>query len=264
MPFAEYRGGGPLVANVQSMENRWDSEWTVSARGIDLSDMAANENWAHIRRHLPTGRVLEAGCGIARWVAFFQDNGYSAYGLDYSATAIEKSKALWPKLPLTQGDLRAMPYADSFFDGIVSLGAIEHDIQGPAAALADMCRVLRPGGTLYCTVPCMNWIRRAGFLALQNWVVRQPVIRRLAGRGPDVEFFEYVFTPAEYARVIEAAGFELIELVPLNPYCTETKGLLRRKLIQSVHRRLPWCQAHMMAAICRKPCGVPAHPSPQE
>ena len=191
--------------------------------------MTANENWPRIRQSIPVGRVLEAGCGIARWVAFLDSVGYETYGLDYSVAAIEKSLARWPNLRLSQGDLRAMPYDDGFFDGIVSFGAIEHDIKGPQAALSEMYRVLRPGGVLYCTVPCMNWIRRAGFLSLQNWIVRNPSIRRLTGRAPDVEFFEYVFTPAEYAAALEVAGFDLIELAPLSPYCTGIQGSHQEK-----------------------------------
>jgi SAM-dependent methyltransferase len=253
MPFAEYRGGGKAAANIQSMESRWDTEWNCKIEEVKLFKMEGNENWARIQTKLPFGRVLEAGCGIAKWVAFLEKLGYEAYGLDFSAVAIQKSLQIWPTLRLSQGDLRAMPYADGFFNGIISFGAIEHDINGPQAALTEMYRVLRPGGMLYCTVPCMNWIRRAGLLSLQNRVVRNRVIRRLSGRQQDVEFFEYVFTPNEYASALRAAGFELIELVPLNPYSIESKGRIRRWMIQKVHNKWPWCQAHMMAALGRKP-----------
>jgi SAM-dependent methyltransferase len=251
MPFAEYRGGGKTVKSFGSMTSRWDAEW-IGSEDVS-SSLVSNENWLSIQRAIQKGgRVLEAGCGIAKWVAFLSKAGYEAHGLDYSKVAIERSLSLWPELRLARGDLRAMSYEDNFFDAVVSFGAVEHDINGPDAALAEMHRVLRPGGILYCTVPCMNWIRRAGYLHLQNWVVRNSLIRRLTGRQPDVEFFEYVFTPREYLRHLKKAGFSIKELIPLSPYCIETKGPVRRRLIQALHRRLPWCQAHMMAAICLK------------
>ena len=247
MPVAEYRGGGRRGANVQSMESRWDSEWICLQRLEDISGLASNESWDSIRRNIPPGRVLEAGCGLAKWVAFLDSIGYEAYGLDYSDVAIQQSLAIWPNLRLLRGDLRKMPFDDSFFDGIISFGAIEHDIKGPQAALADMYRVLRSGGFLYCTVPCMNWIRRAGYLSLQNWCVCNRVIRWLAGRRQDVAFFEYVFTPSEYKTMLAKAGYDVIKLIPLSP-----RGYQNR-LNKFIHRRWPWCQAHMMAAICKKP-----------
>jgi SAM-dependent methyltransferase len=237
---------------LMTMESRWESEWRLVDSAGDVAALATNENWLRIRSHMPSGRILEAGCGIAKWVAFLDRVGYETHGLDYSAIAIRKSLGLWPKLRLAQGDLRAMPYADAFFDGIVSFGAIEHDVNGPQDSLTEMYRVLRPAGVLYCTVPCMNWIRRAGYLALQNWVVRNQTIRRLSGRGPDVMFFEYVFTPAEYVKALEAAGFEVVELVPLDPYCLASTPIIRRMVKQVVHKQWPWCLAHMMAAVCRK------------
>ncbi len=234
-----------------SMTNRWDAEWGGSE--VVSSELSTNENWPMIRRAIPeSGRVLEAGCGIAKWVAFLAQAGYEAHGLDYSKVAIERSLSLWPKLRLARGDLRAMPYEDNFFDAVVSFGALEHDINGPDAALVEMQRVLRSDGILYCTVPCMNWIRRAGYLHLQNWIVRNSLIRRLTGRSAEVEFFEYVFKPHEYLATLRNAGFSVKELIPLSPYCIEAKGPGRKRFIQALHRRVPWCQAHMMAAICIK------------
>jgi SAM-dependent methyltransferase len=267
MPFVEHRGGGKAHVNVASMESRWDAVWSMQCEA-DASRMATSEHWASIKRSIPSGRVLEAGCGVARWVAFLDMAGYEAYGLDYSKTAVEKSLALWPNLRVRQGDLRAMPFDSDFFDGVVSFGAVEHDVNGPGDALAEIYRVLRPGGMLYCTVPCMNWLRRTGLLALSDWVVCNRTIRRLAGRGVDVEFFEYVFKPTEYHAAIQGAGFDQVELIPLSPRDTGERRPVRRRVVRIVHQRWPWCLTHMMAAVCRKPqpgtCTLSLISSPRE
>ena len=123
MPFTEHRGGGKASANVTSMQKRWDAEWQ-SCTGAGIPDLTSSENWPWVREYIrPPARVLEAGCGFARWVAFLNAQGYEAYGLDYSPVAVERSLAAWPKLRLTVGDLRRLPYEDGFFDGIVSFGA---------------------------------------------------------------------------------------------------------------------------------------------
>lgn len=252
MAFAEYRGAGKNGASFLSMQDRWDAEW--SGVGPAEADLARHENWNAIQRLMPVGgRLLEAGCGLAKWVAFLDAQGFEAHGLDYSPVAIRQSLSRWPGLRLACGDLRAMPYAECTFDGIVSFGAVEHDPEGPGRSLAEMYRVLKPGGILYCTVPCMNVIRRSGLLRLENAAVRNSVIRRLAGRRGKAIFFEYVFTTREYRTHLGAAGFAVKELLPLKPYCIENRAGFLRWAMMALHRKAPWIQAHMMAAVCVKP-----------
>lgn len=238
------------------MDQRWDCEWATTKNEQSVSRLAWDENWPWIRAYLKRPcRILEAGCGLAKWVKFLQDQGYEVWGIDYSAEAIARSKVLWPELKLQKGDIRALPFDENFFDGILSFGAIEHDINGPDAALREMYRVLRPNGILYCTVPCMNYSKRLGLLALQDWIVRNRTIRKLTGRNPDdVEFFEYVFEPEEYVNILKSTGFILLKLVPLGPHSLYlgSKGSFRFKIIGSIHTSWPWVFAHMMAGICRK------------
>jgi len=52
----------------------------------------------------------------------------------------------------TQGDLCALPYADGSFDGVVLTEVLEHCID-PRGAVAEVLRVLRPGGLLLVTSP---------------------------------------------------------------------------------------------------------------
>jgi SAM-dependent methyltransferase len=246
MVFVEHRGAGKSsAADVSRMEARWDSEWQGAGQGMVMSP-AQSENWPRIQSLFPSAaRILEAGCGYARWVKFLAKEGHDAYGVD------------WPELAgkVLQADLRRLPFADGFFDGIVSFGAIEHDIDGPDAALAEMYRVLRSGGTMYCTVPCFNGFRRLGLLALQDWIVCNRTIRRLTGRRPEVSFFEYVWSRAEYEQIIRRPGFEIIDMVPLMPpvHWMGKQGTVRHRLVGGLHRRRPWLMPHMMAAVCRRP-----------
>jgi len=231
------------------MPTVWDHTWTDQDI-VPLTDEA--EHWPYIAQYLsPPGRILEAGCGLARWVSFLEKKGFDSFGVDFSPLAIQRSLQVWPGMKLVRGDLRALPFENGFFRGIVSFGAIEHDEEGPDKALKELHRVLAPGGIMYCTVPCINGLRRLGYLALEDWIVCNRLIRRLTGRSPEVGFFEYVFTPQEYRDVLIAAGFSVVELIPLCPM--EIPFLTRGKLLTAIWRRWPWFLCHMVAAVCRKP-----------
>ncbi|MDD4004281.1 MAG: methyltransferase domain-containing protein [Elusimicrobiaceae bacterium] len=252
-PFVEHRGGGKTSLKFESMASRWDSEW-ASSQNHSLEKLAENISWSYIKKYIDTnGRILEAGCGLAKWVAFLEQNGYEAYGLDYSSVAIENSLKIWPQLRLTHGDLRTTPYESNFFSGIVSFGAIEHDINGPEKMLVELYRILKSGGIMFCTVPCMNYFRRTGWMAAKDWLVCNPFIRRLFGRNPDdIQFYEYVFTPRQYKTALEQAGFTIVALFPLTPNINRSDGWLKKTIISVIHKHCPWCTTHMMGAICRK------------
>jgi len=52
-------------------------------------------------------------------------------------------------------DLAALPFADGSIDGLISEAVLEH-VPDPAAHVAEMLRVLRPGGRVYCYFPFMQ------------------------------------------------------------------------------------------------------------
>jgi len=255
MPFVRHRGTGKIAAKsaYDSMAERWEHVWDRD-EGKAERDLSTTEHWRWLQVHLPPpARILEAGCGPAYWVNSLNRLGYDAYGIDFAQDTIDRALQRWPHLHLIAGDMRAMPFADGYFDGIMSLGAVEHDENGPEAALLDMHRVLKPGGFLYCTVPCMNRIHAMGLSALQEWVVCNRLIRRVTGRNPETQFFEYAYYPWEYENILRSVGFDVIEVAPLSPHQDWRKSKLPRLVVDFLHNRNPFIACHMIAGICRKP-----------
>jgi ubiquinone/menaquinone biosynthesis C-methylase UbiE len=181
----------------ESMAERWDATWVEEKTELER-DLSTTEHWKWLKMYLPPpARVLEAGCGTGLWVRSLDKLGYDAYGIDFAAGTIERAHKRWPYLQLVVGDLRALIWEDGYFDGIISFGAVERDLNGPEAALNEMYRVLKPGGFLYCTVPCINHIYAMGLLALEEWVICNTLIRRATGRSSEVQFYEYCYYPTE-------------------------------------------------------------------
>lgn len=108
-----------------------------------IAEMVDFERWAGCD-------VLEVGCGIATDGARFAQSGAAYTGLDQSETARTIAEARFAALGLqgrfVEGDATALPFSDASFDLVFSHGVIHH-IDATETAIAEIHRVLRPGGT---------------------------------------------------------------------------------------------------------------------
>jgi len=142
MRYAEYDYQEQAIAAQElGMDSIWDVHW-AGRKGLkeDLSDEAV---WPVIRDHLKVpGRLLEAGCGTGQWVQFLGKLGHDVIGVDYALSGLEVGRAANPDLNLMQADFRNLPFDDESFDYIVSLGAIEHNVEGPQESLREFRRIL--------------------------------------------------------------------------------------------------------------------------
>lgn len=120
--------------------------------------------------------LLEAGCGPGQWVAWAADRGWDAIGVDWSEQLMARAQAQVPNARFLVGDIRELPLPDASVGSIMSLGAIEHAIEGPEKALAEFARVLRPGGAGLITVPFLGPVRRP------LWVLGRPLRYRPIAR----------------------------------------------------------------------------------
>ncbi len=95
---------------------------------------------------IPLGsKVLDAGCGTGFGMQLMKSIGYPVSGFDVSPEmlAIAKSK----KLDVKKGDLRKIPFADSSFDAVVSISALQWvPLKERTAVAREFYRVLVDGG----------------------------------------------------------------------------------------------------------------------
>jgi SAM-dependent methyltransferase len=95
------------------------------------------------------GDVYDLGCGPGQTTAFLDGLGVNVRGLDLSAGLLREARKRHPGIPFEQGDMLALPLADSYLAGVVAFYAIVHfSPAGLRTALAEMHRVLQPGGRL--------------------------------------------------------------------------------------------------------------------
>src|SRR5688572_9701063 len=93
------------------------------------------------------GFALDVGCGEGRFCRMMQDCGIRTVGIDPTAALIEHARSLDPDGDYRIGRAEALEFPDESFDLVVSYLSLV-DIPDAETAIAEMARVLRPGGAL--------------------------------------------------------------------------------------------------------------------
>jgi SAM-dependent methyltransferase len=98
--------------------------------------------------------VLDAGCGTGYGTAILAAAGPSRLlAVDVAEEAVERTRAVVEgRAEVAVADLRSLPFEDDAVDLVVCFEVIEH-LERREAALAELVRVLRPGGTLVISSP---------------------------------------------------------------------------------------------------------------
>lgn len=100
-------------------------------------------------------QLLEIGCGAGGLLKELSQVGV-AYGIDVESESMKYCSERGLDR-LCQGDAAALPYRAGQFDAVICVDVLEH-LDDDGAALADIYRVCKPGGTLLATVPAFQWL----------------------------------------------------------------------------------------------------------
>jgi ubiquinone/menaquinone biosynthesis C-methylase UbiE len=92
-------------------------------------------------------RVLDLGCGLATDIAYLLERGFTVVGIDQSEAALRQARAMYPKLKLVAGDVRALPFEPASFDYLLDRGCFHYLPASDRPKYArEARRVLHPGG----------------------------------------------------------------------------------------------------------------------
>lgn len=161
-------GGGERYSG--DMTRVKDQRWFAEAYALGEQRITAGCGWPKegvdeifrayyeiIHRELPTGRVLDIGCGQGRIVRFFAEQGYEAHGIDFVERAIEEAKGLAAEQNLTRAHFQVMDALDlqfpaKYFDIAVDWSVLDHIRPADWPRYLDnLLRVLKVGGYFILT-----------------------------------------------------------------------------------------------------------------
>jgi SAM-dependent methyltransferase len=107
----------------------------------------------------PRARVLDYGCGYGRTLGEMAQAGYqNVFGVDFSATMLARCRQEYPRASLIRNDGRTLPFESDSLDAVLLFATLTCIPQNEAqrALIAEVERVLRPGGLLYISDLLLN------------------------------------------------------------------------------------------------------------
>lgn len=100
--------------------------------------------------------ILSVGCGSGEEIRFLGRFG-KVYGIDPGEDAIRFCRAAGIGEQVMQASAAQIPFPDESFDAVFVLDVLEH-VRDEARALAQIHRVLKPGGIVVISVPAYSWL----------------------------------------------------------------------------------------------------------
>jgi SAM-dependent methyltransferase len=138
---------------------------------------------------IPAGsRVIDVGAGVGQYRALFEHCDYRAHDFGLEPATTGQYTALD-----YQSDITAIPVPDDSFDVVLCTEVLEH-VPEPIAALTEMVRILRPGGSLLITAPLGSHLHQEPY------------------------HFYGGYTPYWYSRFLAASGCDVISIEPNNGF----------------------------------------------
>jgi len=157
-------------------------EWGVGSYEATAAELAPVSDVAVAALGLRGGeRVLDVACGTGNASLAADAAGARATGLDTSRRLLEVARERCPGAEFVLGDATELPFADGQFDAAVSIFGVIF-AQPPERAVAEIARVVRPGGQIAITTwPPRGPIFAGASLIAPSRRARAPARRPAAG-----------------------------------------------------------------------------------
>jgi SAM-dependent methyltransferase len=198
----------PIYLSIQS-ERLWPNEPTISNLNLEL--------WKQDK----LSKILDAGCGDGKNLAWLIEQGFLGVGVDASASALDQCRDYLDTQGfknqyqlLSNQELDALDeLMDGDFPGIICIDVLGHS-QHPRQILNELIRILQPGGLLYFSVfhpddSCRLGPRiRPGVNPGDYWYTPS-VSNKFA---PNMEYYYHFYSEDQVCKLIENLPIELLEI----------------------------------------------------
>ncbi len=167
--------------------------------------------YREVARLLPTGRVLDLGCGIGHSFELLAPRETVGVDIDAAALAGQQRETVC-------ADMRALPFPAESFASILSAHSVEH-VADPDRVLAEATRVLEPGGVAVWVTPNRLTFGRADeIIDPYHYIEYDPLeLEQLCRRHFEHVTIQGLFGSARYLEFHDAELAQLARLLALDP-----------------------------------------------
>jgi 2-polyprenyl-6-hydroxyphenyl methylase/3-demethylubiquinone-9 3-methyltransferase len=157
------------------------------------------------KAHGASARVLDVGCGAGFLSNHLAREGFEVTGLDASQASIDVAARhdLTGRARYLLGDALLLPFPDASFDVVCAMDFLEH-VEEPAKAVAEMARVLKPGGTFFFHTFNRNPLAWLVIIKGVEWFVKNT--------PRHMHVLRLFIKPRELAAMCHANGMQVGEL----------------------------------------------------
>jgi 2-polyprenyl-6-hydroxyphenyl methylase/3-demethylubiquinone-9 3-methyltransferase len=154
--------------------------------------------------------ILDLGCGAGFLANDLAARGHHVTGIDTTRENLDVARArdTTHSAVYVLGDACALPYADASFDVVCAMDLIEH-VEAPDTLIAEVGRVLRPGGLFFFHTFNRTW--------QANLVVIKGVELFVDNAPADLHVLRLFVTPGELVEMCRASRLEPVEILGSRP-----------------------------------------------
>jgi demethylmenaquinone methyltransferase/2-methoxy-6-polyprenyl-1,4-benzoquinol methylase len=194
----------------------------------DLLSLGSARIWrkkvAKLVNSQPGQTILDLAAGTGSSSVVFLREGVKVVAADFSKGMLEEGRKRHPELEFVFADAAELPFGDQEFDTVtISFGI--RNVEKTEVALAEMLRVLKPGGKL---VVCeFSRIPNKFMHSLYRFYLRNilPTLSAVVSKTPEAysylaESIDAWPSQQELVKIIESAGFESVS------YLNQTFGIV--------------------------------------
>ena len=189
--------------------------------GFIWSPEGASEDDLQVLGDVDGRDVLEVGCGAAQCARWLRRRGARSVGVDLSSRQLQHGRRIDAEtgtaVPTTCATATRLPFRDDSFDVAFSaFGALQF-VYDAATAVAEVARVLRPGGRFAFSVTHpIRWSMpddpsEEGLRITSSYWDRTPYVEQDA--GGTVTYVEHHRTVGDWVRILADSGFRLEDLI---------------------------------------------------
>lgn len=178
---------------------------------------------------LPQGTIADVGCGVGHSYRLLEPR--TTVGIDIEPSVLEGQDRR-----TVAADMRELPFAGAEFDGAISVHAIEH-VPDPESAVAELRRVVRPGGVVTLVTPNRFTFARPDEIIDPYHYVEfdsEQLGALCAGVFEDVEVAG-LFGSERYLALVARQGAKLDALLRMDPLRLRRRA--PRRLLQRLYDR---------------------------